>query len=149
MSEVYLSVTVGNRLEELARLYEALEQFADRAHLPQPTRRVLLLIVEELFTNVIHHGYDPGAVDSIALSMRRDGGLVQLTIRDGGRPFDASRAPSEPDAELTLDQMPVGGLGLYLVHEFAQSVESRRDGAVNVTEIRLPVGDEAGALPPA
>ena len=149
MSEVYLSVTVGNRLEELAQLYDALEEFADRAHLPQPTRRALLLVVEELFTNVIHHGYDPGTVDKIALSMRLQAGLVELTIRDSGRPFDASRTPSHPDDELTLDQMPVGGLGLFLVHEFAQSVESRRDGAVNVTEVRLPVGDDQGALPPA
>ena len=149
MSEVYQSVTVANRLEELAQLYEALEAFADRAHLPQPTRRALLLVVEELFTNVIHHGYDPGAVDSIGLSMRLDAGLVQLTFRDSGRPFDAGGTPNHPDEELTLDQMPVGGLGLFLVHEFAQSVESRRDGAVNVTEVRLPVGDDAGALPPA
>jgi hypothetical protein len=45
--------------------------------------------------------------------------------------------------------MPFGGLALFLVHEFAQSVESRRDGAVNLTEVRLPAGDDAGALLPA
>jgi serine/threonine-protein kinase RsbW len=147
MKKAALTITVENRVEELTRIYAAMEGFADETDLPEPTRRVLMLVVEELFTNVVNYGYKADVADLIALTMERQGEEVTLTIRDRGKPFDASRAPKRPLEELTLDDMPVGGLGLFLVHQFAKSVTSRRYGDSNVTEVRVAVDDAQATRP--
>jgi serine/threonine-protein kinase RsbW len=149
MSEASSTLAVDNRIDELTRIYAAIEAFAERSHLPEPVRRALLLVVEELFTNVVNHGYPAGELDAIRLSVALDGGDVALTIRDHGKPFDATRTPRAPSGERTLEDMKVGGLGLFLVHEFARSVTSRRDGDANVTEVRLALAGGAQPAPPA
>jgi len=145
VSNASSTITVGNRVEELARIYAALDEFAERSRLPEAARRALLLVVEELFTNIVGHGYRADAADSVVLTVERDSQGLILTLRDRGTAFDVAQPPKRPDEDLALDDMPVGGLGLFLVHEFARSVTNRRDGNLNVTEVRLPV-DEAEAI---
>jgi serine/threonine-protein kinase RsbW len=150
MSETSFTLVVGNRVDELTRIYAAIETFADRWHLPEPVRRAMLLVAEELFTNIVNHGYAPGDEGVIRFEVGLDGDDVALTIRDGGRPFDAARVPHAPTLEETAVQdMKVGGLGLFLVHEFARSVRSHREGDENVTQVRLAAGGSARAAPSA
>lgn len=147
MSDTFSTVSVANRIEDLERIYELVERFAEDCRLPDPTRRALLLIVEELFANIVNHGYDGDNADSIIVTLERAGADVTLVLRDHAAPFDVSQVPRQPRGDQTLDEMPIGGLGLFLVHEFARSVTSRREDGTNVTEIRLPVEGEAGHLP--
>lgn len=133
------TVTVANRLEELERLYAALEGFAQSAGLPDPARRTLLLVAEELFTNVVRHGYSDDAEDGIVATVRQVDAHIVLELRDHGRPFDTAGTPRPPDNERPMEDITVGGLGLFLIHAVASSITSRREGMTNVTEVRLPV----------
>ena len=132
------AITVENRLEELNRVYSCLEGFAAEAQLPEQARRSLLLVTEELFTNMIHHGYEDGVSDTITIVFGRDGDDIKIVLRDHARAFDLAQTPTRPDEKLTLDEMKIGGLGLFLVHELARSVINRRNGDANETEVRLP-----------
>ncbi len=130
-------VSVNNSLEELTQVHAALENFADTCGVTAETRHATMLIVEELFANAVRYGYDEDEADTIIISARYQQGTMRLTIRDRARPFDVSAPPRRPDETLSLEDMEVGGLGLFLVHEFAQSITQDRDGATNVTEIVL------------
>ena len=139
MSEATQVFEVENTIEALDCLTEDLARFAQSSGLDDMPRRTLMMVVEELFTNTVHYGYDAGTVDTISISVERVGDRVDLVIRDKAKAFDVARCPPSPDAEPKLEEMEVGGLGLFLVHNFARSVASRRDGATNVTEVVLPV----------
>lgn len=97
----------------------------------------LTLAVDELVTNVIVHGYQdrPGDVE---VTCSRQGGAIQVIIRDRAPVYDVTEVPS-PDIHLSLEQRPVGGLGLHLVRKSVDRFEHRsRPGGGN--ELTLVVG---------
>lgn len=132
-------IRVSNTIDDLETIYTGLSRFAETGGLPDALRGTLFLVAEELFSNIVRYGYANDTVDTVIVSVIHDGDFVRLTIRDHAAEFDASILPGRPDFEADLDSKEVGGLGLYLVHEFAHSVESRREGEVNVTDVLLPV----------
>jgi serine/threonine-protein kinase RsbW len=142
MTGTIREVSVENRLERLTEIYAALESFLGDNNLPDTLRQQLFLVTEELFTNLVHYGYGEGEADLIVIAAERMETAIRLTIRDHAAAFDVSQPPKLPAPEIDLDNMEIGGLGLFLVHEFAQSVRNWRDGALNTTEILLPLPSE-------
>lgn len=137
MTGASCTISVSNELEELERVYAMLEGFVDRCGLTATARHALLLVTEELFANAVRYGYDEGARDVISISADLHGGAMRLTIRDNARPFDVTQPPRLPAEDDSLEDMQIGGLGLFLIHEFAQSISQGRDGTSNLTEVVL------------
>lgn len=133
------TIVVPNRLDALAALYEGLESFALAAGLPDRARRTLLLVVEELFTNIVRYGYDGDVADRIVVTLERQRSDVRLVVRDHARPFDTAARPKTPASSGQPADRQIGGLGLFLVHEFAHSLTASRDDGTNITELRLAI----------
>lgn len=131
------TITVRNKLEDLPTLYEALERFASAAVLSDKTRRSMMLIVEELFANTVNHGYPAATSDSITLSVCLEPDTVVLQLSDQAMPFDTAKVPEIDGSDNPLDRQAAGGLGLFLIHQLAVNVASCRDGARNITTVRL------------
>jgi serine/threonine-protein kinase RsbW len=94
----------------------------------------LVLILEELFTNSVTHGYggkDEGPI-WIALSSRGDS--IEVTYEDAGPPFDPfTPSPSSGAAPRSSDAPP-GGLGLALVRGLCVAPRyARIDGRNRIT----------------
>jgi serine/threonine-protein kinase RsbW len=136
-------ISVENRLESLTDIYTAIENFLRENRLPETLRQQLFLVTEELFTNLVHYGYEEGETDLIVIAAERLETTIRLTIRDHATAFNVAQTPKPPAPDIDLESMEIGGLGLFLVHEFAESVENWREGALNVTEILLPLPAEA------
>ncbi|MDL2398827.1 ATP-binding protein [Rhizobium mayense] len=139
MTRIICEISVDNRLEQLTEIYHGLEGFVDANGLSDDVKNRLFLVTEELFTNIVHYGYQEGICDRIVIKAELRGPDVQLTMRDHAAAFDVSQPPKAPASDTGIESMEIGGLGLFLVHEFAQSVESRREGSANVTELVLPL----------
>jgi serine/threonine-protein kinase RsbW len=131
--------TVANRLDDLGLVYEGIELFAQKAGLPEASRRNLMLVLEELFSNTVNYGYGSDIADTISIVLKRDGDEIKIEIKDRAQAFDVAREPNRPNEDLGLEEMKIGGLGLFLVHELAKSVANRRRNGTNTTEICLPV----------
>ncbi|MET1413060.1 ATP-binding protein [Roseibium sp. HPY-6] len=131
-------VTVRNDLSELQAVYSALESFSRTAGLSDEVRRSMLLVVEELFSNTVSYGYPKGEADEIVVTMALRSRHVELTLTDSGKPFDNSISPDGPVQGEDAESMPVGGLGLFLVHQLAEQVTTKRSGDRNHTIVRLP-----------
>jgi len=132
------TVIVRNDLADLPAVYAALEGFAETAGLSDDVRRTLLLVVEELFSNTVTHGYPEGGTDEIEVSAALGPGHVELTMADRAQPFDNGVVPAGPDRSESLEEMAIGGLGLFLVHQLADKVVTTRTGNVNRTSVFLP-----------
>jgi serine/threonine-protein kinase RsbW len=97
----------------------------------EPVRHDLALVLEEVLTNVIRHGYGAEAAGPIELSAEISDGRLRLEVRDQARAFDPfSAAP--PDLEAGVEDRPVGGLGIFLVRRLMDRVEYRREEHENV-----------------
>ncbi len=107
--------------------------FAQRAGLNAADADSLALITEEWLNNVIEHGGASPAA-RIVLRLRREPGVVRLTISDAGRAFDPRLAVFEgPNTRRG------GGAGLALIQAWCQIASYRRRRGRNFLEFEMPI----------
>jgi anti-sigma regulatory factor (Ser/Thr protein kinase) len=103
---------------EAARL-RVVSHLAPSALAPRVINR-LEVVLEELISNVVRHGFDERPDHAMLLSVGAGPAGLDITLEDDGRPFNPfERAP--PPAFDTLENAPIGGLGLVAVRRFAQA----------------------------
>jgi anti-sigma regulatory factor (Ser/Thr protein kinase) len=130
-----LGVTVQLSLRsdpaEFRRLVSFAEGFGRSRGLPSGERARLLIILEELFTNVVKHGYDNVTRSGrIEVALAFDGKRVEIELSDDGRPFDPLSA-SLSNFDLPATQRVVGGLGLQILRFLTDDAKYFRRGDRN------------------
>ena len=130
------------RVEDLNASLEAV--LANHA-IDRAIRDDVRLIVEELACNAIDHGGGNDAagdtgVGQHPLDVHIDivDSLLTLEFRDGGVAFDPTLAPT-PDLDADILDRPIGGLGVHLIRELAESVEYRRADSQNILRVGLRI----------
>jgi len=93
------------------------QSFSERHAVPRDTALKVALIVEELLTNTIEHGFGGECDELVAISLSVSGPELVLTYEDGAPPFDpfASATRRSAAIEGPTEARDVGGLGLRLV----------------------------------
>ena len=99
----------------------------------------LTLIIEELFTNTIQHGYRAECDDPISIALSLDGGSVGVLYEDSAPRYDPlSRAPGPPPSiSRPVDSRSIGGLGVYLVSQLVEGPSYVYEGGYNRLQLRL------------
>lgn len=117
-------------LGELARLVDAVEAFAESNGLDPATAGRLTLALDEVVTNAITYGSLPPDA-SIRVELTLDGPDVVATVADPGPAFDPLAEAPVVDVEASLDDRPVGGLGLFIVRTIARELAYAREEGLN------------------
>jgi anti-sigma regulatory factor (Ser/Thr protein kinase) len=129
-----LTVRVHNRA--LGELEGFVCAFEAEQGLAAEDRTRTLIVLEELFTNLLRYGY-PGQVepDGVAeVTLELEGNQLTIQFADDGQAFDPFAKPT-PDLDLSVECRPVGGLGLLMIRRLNDEAHySRRDGR-NVTRL--------------
>ncbi len=115
------TLTVPATLESLASISAFIREATRRAGLDDHTAWQVELAVDEAATNIIQHGYDPGAPGPIELTWRIEDDRLIVTLRDYGRRFNPDDIPP-PDLAAPLEERQPGGLGLYLMNRLMDQV---------------------------
>ncbi len=99
----------------------------------------LTLVVEELFTNIVTHGYGEEGAGMVRLRLAFDGGDVTLVCRDEAPPYDPRPALRRLPADLDepVERRGVGGLGNLLVGRLVDVSDYVRSGSANVLTLRF------------
>lgn len=127
-------------LEAVAAGLERLEAWAMAAGVRFERRRELLVVYDELTTNVVKHA--PEASELVVSARRLEHGGVAVTFEDDGAPFDPL-AREGPAVDRPLAEREPGGLGVRIVRELATRISYRRERGRNRVEVEL--GVRAGA----
>jgi anti-sigma regulatory factor (Ser/Thr protein kinase) len=125
-----LWVDLGTSDEGMARLLHEFDRFS-RAH-PRlaDVRGDMSLALDELVSNVLHHGYDheectEGHEHLILVGMNVHPQHLEVQIIDDAKCFSPLEAP-DPDLAPSLEDRPIGGLGIHLVRSLMDEMEYRR-----------------------
>ena len=125
------SITLRGEAAEFEHLQAFAEAFARDCGLADDERARLLVILDELFTNVVEHGYGVRvAAGSVAVTLGLRHGLLTIVFVDDGPPFDPL-AQSGPDLDAPAEQRPIGGLGIAIVRAFVDRARYCRKGDRN------------------
>lgn len=102
---------------------------ADTAFARQPARRIEL-VLEELFTNTVTHGYGGECDRPIWVELDIQPSLLSIGYSDEAPPYD----PLQHDTDLDFDETsrPAGGLGILLARRFADRMDYRYAGGRNM-----------------
>ena len=125
-------------------LYDALAFVADFAAANKLTERDLLrlqLVIEELFTNTIMHGYGKECDEPIEISLVAAPGQVTVSYEDEAAVYDPARTLAEAQEQMDSppDQRPVGHLGVHLVAAIVDDMHYARVGSRNRLQILMRV----------
>jgi serine/threonine-protein kinase RsbW len=116
------TLIVPGRYDRLEQVCRFVAEAADQAGLDASESSHCQLAVDEACTNIIEHGYGGENRGEIRLTCEPTPGELVITIRDSARPFDPSAVP-EPDLSAPLDEMRIGGLGLFFMRQVMDAVE--------------------------
>jgi anti-sigma regulatory factor (Ser/Thr protein kinase) len=124
-------LSLRSDVDELRRLSAFAEEFAQGQALPDRELARLLIILEELFTNTVKHGYSGEApTGRIDVALAFGAGQLRIAFSDDGRPFDPLARPL-PDLDRPSADRPLGGLGLPILRSLVDDARYSRDGDRN------------------
>ncbi len=139
-------LTVPAEVSSLARVTEFVRRGALASGLPESEWGKLDLVLEEIVVNVARYAYPPGepGTAEVGWSVEAPGRLV-VQVCDRGIAYNPLEG-EPPGFEGELEDRPVGGLGIFLVKNLADSVTYTRSGGCNILTFGF-LGDPAGQLP--
>ena len=122
--------------EKFAEAQEQVQAFLEPVHCNMRTLLGLDMVVEEIFINIASYAYPDGIGKvMIDLSLNEAGDMLTLRFRDTGVPYDPL-AKASPNITAPAEQRPIGGLGIFLVQEYSDTLSYEyADG-----ENRLTIG---------
>jgi|PlaIllAssembly_1097288.scaffolds.fasta_scaffold988245_2 serine/threonine-protein kinase RsbW len=125
-----LTMSTAATLEGLDRVTEAFEAFASAHGVPDAVRRSIQIVLDELLSNTARCGKVGSREPVVEVGFRLEGRTLRVEIVDDGVPFDPLAA-EEPDTTLSLEERPIGGLGVMLVRRLVDEVSYEGEGGRN------------------
>jgi serine/threonine-protein kinase RsbW len=143
MDPAFRRLSLPASLNSLQAFLEFAHAGADAAGLTAADRDQLDLVLEELLVNIARYAYHPETGDvEVAYAIEPDGKLL-VQVSDKGRIFNFLEK-EEPDWREKLEDLPVGGLGIFLVRHLVDSPSYRREQDCNIVSFRFPRPDLLG-----
>ena len=124
-------MTLTNDIAQISLLAGFMDKVAEENDLDPGLAMQLNLAIEEATTNVIMYAYPEGTEGKVELGASRQGDNLIFTLADWGKPFDPTAAP-KADISASLDDRPIGGLGIHLVRTIMDGVSYKRAEGKNV-----------------
>ncbi len=137
-------LTIAGRFDQLEHVCQLIEQAAGEAGLGKEECGRCQLAVDEACTNIIEHGYGGENRGTIDLVCQVAEGELVVTVQDHAQPFDPTEVPP-PNLNAPLDEIKVGGLGIYFMRQVMDAVEFTYEGGGN----KLVLVKRRGEEPPA
>lgn len=134
-------LTIQSRLDDLVLLWPWIESLAADYSIPANTLYAIDLCLEEALSNIIRHGYQGRPGRPITVEFAQYDREVEFTVEDQAPPFNPLAQPetTPATAPASINDFPVGGLGIGLMRKFAGSLAYQRLAAGNRLTMRFPL----------
>lgn len=127
------------RMDSMAEIRTFVESACTTAGIGREDCLKLLLIVEELFTNTVTHGYREESESPVWIAFEPFESGFTLRYEDAAPPHNPFGEFRPMDTTVLVAQQPVGGLGLKLIRSLAQNAGYSREGERNCIRVRFTI----------
>ena len=117
------TLRIAAQVENLATIRDFVAQHAFTMGVPPKVLDPVILATDEAATNIIVHGYkgQPGEIEMTVSAIARE---LHIRLRDTAHKFDPNTLPA-PDLTLSLEERPIGGMGVYLMRRCTDEIRYR------------------------
>ncbi len=140
MRKINLSIKLKNRLIDLDKIKKAVLKMSSSIDCTKRKVKEVNLVLEELFTNVVNHGFNDTHEHEIDLALSCDDKSLKIRMEDDGEPFDMTTA-SKPDTKCVIEKRLIGGLGVYFIRHFVDEYKYQRKQGKNIVELKKYIKD--------
>jgi len=137
-----LTISMHPRLPEIRRCADAVDEYLSERAVKRDVIFQIDLALDELLSNTIQWGYEnnPGNESEITLNIEITDQSIFMSIEDDASPFNPLNMP-DPDIEASLQDRPIGGLGIHLVRQVMDEILYERKNNKNILSMRRNVYD--------
>lgn len=115
------SLTLTNDVNRVPELTAWVDTVAEAANMPSDKTFQLHLALEEAVVNVMNYAYMGYMGMPITISAETHEDKIVFLIEDAGIPFDPTKQDA-PDTTLSVEERPIGGLGIMLIRQLMQEI---------------------------
>ena len=125
-----LNLNVLPNLDELGRIAAEVEAMGKREDWSPNLVFRANLVLEELLVNIIKYGQSDG-INGFDITLTSEPDRLTIEVVDEGKPFDPVKDAPAPVLTGSLEDRPVGGLGLRLVRSLVDELSYKRKRGKN------------------
>ncbi|MCJ2177489.1 ATP-binding protein [Novosphingobium album (ex Hu et al. 2023)] len=118
--------TLSNGRTGFPEFLESMEAFLEETGAPVAVVTKFMIAFDELVSNILNHG--SAATISARIFLKES--EVAAELIDDGDAFDPLSLP-DPDTSLSVEDRPIGGLGVHIVRSLMDHVDYSREGNCN------------------
>ena len=132
MKELNIEATPENIDTVIAFVEEQLEEYG----CGMKEQMAIDVAVDELFANIAHYAYNPETgYATVRVDVIKDPVSVEITFIDNGVPYDPL-ANIDPDTSLSVEDRPIGGMGIFIVKKSMDLVNYEYKDGKNILTIK-------------
>nr|MCR4824942.1 SpoIIE family protein phosphatase [Bacteroidales bacterium] len=124
-------LSLQNDIQEIPQLADFIEHIAEETEISQADALSINLALEEAVANVILYAYPEGTDGLVDIEAVIRGRTIHFAISDSGMPFDPTQI-DDVDIDQSLEDRPIGGLGIHLVRNIMDNVYYERSEGKNI-----------------
>jgi len=126
-----------SEIHEIPTIRKDLGMLESEWRIPKSKMRQILVIVEELFSNIVRFAYQDELEHAIEIRMNRMEDIIEIVIIDDGIAFNPLEHSEDPLRDPALVES--GGMGLTLVQTFSNKMSYQRKGNKNQLRIEKKI----------
>lgn len=133
------TLTLINKVSEISKLNAFVKSATAALNMENGLANKIKLAVEEAVTNIIDYAYPNDTEGDITITIEADKSRIRFILSDSGMKFDPTGV-SKADTTLTVDERPIGGLGVFLVRNLMDSINYERTDNKNILRMEKRFG---------
>lgn len=132
--ENQFSISLKNNISEVARLAEFIETLCEKNKLKSSSIFEINLVLEEIFVNIIMHGFNDTKQHLIEICISIDSNAFFAQIIDDGIEFNPLNYIKD-DRTAPLEEKGIGGLGIHIIKKYMDKIKYERIENKNILSI--------------
>ena len=132
MKELIIEATPENVDKAIEFVDEQLEEYG----CSMKDQMAIDVAIDELFTNIANYAYSPETgYATVQVDVLKDPLSVEVTFIDNGKQYDPL-AKEDPDTTLSIEDRPIGGMGILIVKKSMDAVNYEYKDGKNILTIK-------------
>lgn len=128
---VKVSLNIESSPDALSRIVDALEAISIQEEWPPDLLFTMNLVIEELGINIMDYAYGGDSEGDFEIIITSEPNELTVDLIDAGPPFNPLTEAPVPDTEASMQDRPIGGLGIHLVKTMMDEVNYKRESDRN------------------